>query len=177
MSLNMASWGPLEAILTPLGGLLEASWGPLGASCELLGPKSPPRAPKSPPRPPKSPPRPKKATMGHRLGGGVWEGVLGPCWLQEPSKCHSKCIQNFSSFLISIFHRFFIDFEEVLGRFWAPCWLPRGIENWVSNLIRFLIDFLSIFTDFGRPETLFLTNSPREIPFFQNLLSSWFFKF
>ena len=79
---------------------------------------------------------------------------------------HSK----FSSILRSIFHRFFIDFGRVLGGFWEPCWPPRGIENWLAILVGFFFVFLSIFTDFWGPETLILTNSPREILVFENSL-------
>ena len=47
-------------------------------------------------------------------------------------------------------------------------------ENSQKHFLRDLsrIRLASIFIDFERTESLFLTNSPRKIPFFQNLLSS-----
>ena len=99
--------------------------------------------------------------------------MLAPRATKNPLKMHSK----FSSLLRPIFHRFFIDFGRVLGGFWAPCWPPRGIENWLAILLGFFFVFLSIFTDFWSPETLILTNSPREILVFENSLYHRFFRF
>ena len=90
-----------------------------------FGPQEAPRAPKSAPRALQDP---KGTPIGHRLGEGFWAGfgaMLAPRTTLKPFKMHSK----FSLFLMSVFHQFFIDFGRVLGRFWAPCWLPTSIEK------------------------------------------------
>ena len=90
-----------------------------------FGPQEAPRAPQEPSKTPRGHDR---TPIGHRLGEGFWEGfgaMLAPRATKRPFKMHSK----FSLFLTSIFHRFFTDFGRVLGGFWAPCWLPKGIEK------------------------------------------------
>ena len=85
-------------------------------------------APRGSKRAPRALQDPKGTPRGHRLGEGFWEGfgaMLAPRATKKPFKMHSK----FSSFLMSIFHRFFIDFSSILDGFWEGFGRHVGLQE------------------------------------------------
>ena len=168
-----ASWPKMDPKSCPKGGSRRGPKTDFFGSWSFLGTKWHQE-------PPKSPPKAKKGPRGHQgdivLGRGFGR-VLGPCWPQEPPKSHSKCIQNFHRFWCP----FFIDFSSILDGFWKGFGRHVGLQEALKIKLQYWLDFWSIFYRFfinlGRPESLFLTNTLREIPLFQNLLSYWFFGF
>ena len=102
-----------------------------------LGPQEAPRGPQEPSKSEKGT---KGTPRGHRLGEGFWEGfgaMLAPRATKKPFKMHSK----FSSFLMSIFHRFWRGFGRVLGAMLASKrhWKLSFNTDWIFD--RFFIDF------------------------------------
>ena len=157
------SWGQFAAKLGQAGAKLRPSWGQVGPSwghvgaklgqvgsknrlLEGLGAQEPPRATQDRFKPEN---RSKKPPPGRHVGR-----LFGPCWPPRATKRPFKKHAKFWSMLMSIFHRFGIDFGSVLGGFWQPCWPPRCTITWAPILNDFLIVFLLIFAWCWPPRTL-----------------------